>query len=287
MKLSVSYDKEKHIITIDFDTNFMLKDLLPYLNSLFKSPFKEGFIIYDSDLEILSPNCKIVELIIINPKKYKNLILKTKNHKIFESLENKSKPNSKSFYYFSKENNTKKSFEEKEAIKIDKIDRSPSISDLRKFDSFEHSRNRNSDISRKNSYTKSNISEYILNTPNKDLVSAANRLIEGNKITLGMSPDSKERSSNVNLDRFTSNEVVSIEDKLTRAFKRNKSRDNNSVNFESKSIYKDSYDNGKMNISKREVEKEEIKNSLREIEKRVEEVDKYIKNSEGKIKLNY
>jgi hypothetical protein len=77
LKLTIIYDEKKFQISLDFDLNFQLLQLIPYISVL--TTKSEKIIIYDKNMEILSPNMKIVDLIMINPIKYKTLTVSSSN----------------------------------------------------------------------------------------------------------------------------------------------------------------------------------------------------------------
>ncbi len=74
MRIKISYKERQITIQLDFDPNFTT-DLL--INSLLELLKIQGNTIYlvTFENEILMPNIKIIDLILLNPKKYKNLKL--------------------------------------------------------------------------------------------------------------------------------------------------------------------------------------------------------------------
>ncbi len=74
MRIKISHKERFITIQLDFDPNFTT-DLL--INSLLELLKIQGSTIYlvTYDNEILMPNIKIIDLILLNPKKYKNLKL--------------------------------------------------------------------------------------------------------------------------------------------------------------------------------------------------------------------
>ena len=77
MKLTIIFNNEFYTISLDFDYNFTLSGLIPYIQNILKlnKDSIDKMIILDNEKEILSPNCRIVELMIINPSKFKTLTI--------------------------------------------------------------------------------------------------------------------------------------------------------------------------------------------------------------------
>jgi hypothetical protein len=77
VKINLSYDNSEHIqISLDLDLETQLSSLISYFKNFSKENNSEKYnnlIVLDSDQEILSPNCRIVELVLLNPSKYRNL----------------------------------------------------------------------------------------------------------------------------------------------------------------------------------------------------------------------
>jgi hypothetical protein len=73
--LTINYNDTKYEIFLEDDKNYTLADLIPYIQTLLG--ITEGLIITNANNEILAPNSKIVELILIDSTKYKNLSIKT------------------------------------------------------------------------------------------------------------------------------------------------------------------------------------------------------------------
>lgn len=91
MKLNIIYEGQRYQITLDFDYTFTLSGLIPYITNIIGNGKAEQMIILDSNGEILSPNCKIIELMIINPAQYKTLSLKTGESFRMDKIEPKVK----------------------------------------------------------------------------------------------------------------------------------------------------------------------------------------------------
>lgn len=70
LKLSVNYNNKFAIIQLDFDPNFTVEQLIQSFKLIFK-PEKEIFLVVNNN-EILMPNLKIIDLILYEPKIYKN-----------------------------------------------------------------------------------------------------------------------------------------------------------------------------------------------------------------------
>ena len=76
LKLTFSYNKKNVLIQLDFDSNYNIKDLENFLKEIFGLNNNDKiFIMCKNGKEILAPNLKIVDLILLNPQKYKNLII--------------------------------------------------------------------------------------------------------------------------------------------------------------------------------------------------------------------
>ena len=90
LKLNFTYNKKNVLIQLDFDSNYNIKDLENFLKEIFGLNNNEKiFIMCKNGKEILTPNLKIVDLILLNPLKYKNLIIVNEinnNNLIFNEL---------------------------------------------------------------------------------------------------------------------------------------------------------------------------------------------------------
>jgi len=88
LKLNFNFNKKNVLIQLDFDSNYTIKDLENFLKDIFNINKEEKiFIICKNGKEILTPNLKIVDLILLNPLKYKNLIIvKDINNIMFNEL---------------------------------------------------------------------------------------------------------------------------------------------------------------------------------------------------------
>ena len=70
LKLNVTYKNKSAIIQLDFDPNYTIEQLIQSLKLIFK-PNNEIFLVVNNN-EILMPNLKIIDLILYEPKTYKN-----------------------------------------------------------------------------------------------------------------------------------------------------------------------------------------------------------------------
>ena len=70
LKINVNYKNKFAIVQLDFDPNFTVGQLIQSFKSIFK-PSSEIFLMVNNN-EILMPNLKIVDLILFEPKTYKN-----------------------------------------------------------------------------------------------------------------------------------------------------------------------------------------------------------------------
>jgi hypothetical protein len=91
VKLNIIYGTEKFLINLDFDYNFTLSGLIPYIANIIGVGKDAGdnLILLDSNKEILSPNCKIIELIIMSPNKYNSITVKLNKSYKTKSFESK------------------------------------------------------------------------------------------------------------------------------------------------------------------------------------------------------
>ena len=92
LKLNFTYNKKNVLIQLDFDSNYNIKDLEIFLKEIFGLNNNEKiFIMCKNGKEILTPNLKIVDLILLNPLKYKNLIIvneiNNNNNSIFNEID--------------------------------------------------------------------------------------------------------------------------------------------------------------------------------------------------------
>ena len=70
LKLNVTYKEKSAIVQLDFDPNFTVEQLIKNFITIFK-PDKDIFLVIN-DNEILMSNLKIIDLILYEPKIYKN-----------------------------------------------------------------------------------------------------------------------------------------------------------------------------------------------------------------------
>ena len=71
LKLVLTYDKRDAVVQLDFDSNFTVYELENYIKEIFQISYNVH--ISTEEGEMLSPNIKIIELILLNPQKYKRL----------------------------------------------------------------------------------------------------------------------------------------------------------------------------------------------------------------------
>jgi hypothetical protein len=122
--LTIIYNDKKYEIHLDDDKTYTLAALIPYIKTILG--ISEELIITNSSNEILTPNCKIVEMILIDSSKYKNLNIKTfgslsalTNTKQIREIqdsdlrreENSKNSNYNRTHYSSKTNNIKDNFD--------------------------------------------------------------------------------------------------------------------------------------------------------------------------------
>ena len=104
LKLNLSYKNKNVTVQLDFDPNYTVEQLIKSLKLIFK-PNKEIFLVVNNN-EILMPNLKIIDLILYEPKIYKNFRIisdedflnnynnifpnKEENKKIFSKTPNKT-----------------------------------------------------------------------------------------------------------------------------------------------------------------------------------------------------
>ena len=70
LKLNVTYKEKSAIVQLDFDPNFTVEQLIKNFATIFK-PEKEIFLVVNNN-EILMSNLKIIDLMLYEPKIYKN-----------------------------------------------------------------------------------------------------------------------------------------------------------------------------------------------------------------------
>ena len=107
LKLDLNYKNKNITVQLDFDPNYTVEQLIKSLKLIFK-PNKEIFLVVNNN-EILMPNLKIIDLILYEPKIYKNFriisdedILNNYNNIFPNKEENKkifSKTPNKTLYY--------------------------------------------------------------------------------------------------------------------------------------------------------------------------------------------
>ena len=104
LKLNLNYKNKNITVQLDFDPNYTVEQLIKSLKLIFK-PNKEIFLVVNNN-EILMPNLKIIDLILYEPKIYKNFRIisdedflnnynnifpnKEENKKIFSKTPNKT-----------------------------------------------------------------------------------------------------------------------------------------------------------------------------------------------------
>ena len=104
LKLNLNYKNKNITVQLDFDPNYTIEQLIKSLKLIFK-PNKEIFLVVNNN-EILMPNLKIIDLILYEPKIYKNFRIisdedflnnynnifpnKEENKKIFSKTPNKT-----------------------------------------------------------------------------------------------------------------------------------------------------------------------------------------------------
>ena len=104
LKLDLNYKNKNITVQLDFDPNYTVEQLIKSLKLIFK-PNKEIFLVVNNN-EILMPNLKIIDLILYEPKIYKNFRIisdedflnnynnifpnKEENKKIFSKTPNKT-----------------------------------------------------------------------------------------------------------------------------------------------------------------------------------------------------
>ena len=107
LKLNLNYKNKNITVQLDFEPNYTVEQLIKSLKLIFK-PNKEIFLVVNNN-EILMPNLKIIDLILYEPKIYKNFriisdedILNNYNNIFPNKEENKkifSKTPNKTLYY--------------------------------------------------------------------------------------------------------------------------------------------------------------------------------------------
>ena len=104
LKLDLNYKNKNITVQLDFDPNYTVEQLIKSLKLIFK-PNKEIFLVVNNN-EILMPNLEIIDLILYEPKMYKNFRIisdedflnnynnifpnKEENKKIFSKTPNKT-----------------------------------------------------------------------------------------------------------------------------------------------------------------------------------------------------
>ena len=71
LKLKFVFDKKEAIVQLDFDSNFSVFELENFLKEIFQ--INHPIHLSTEGNEMLCPNIKIIELILLNPNKYKRL----------------------------------------------------------------------------------------------------------------------------------------------------------------------------------------------------------------------
>jgi hypothetical protein len=71
VKVTISNDSNSIQLQLENDKNMLLEVLCNSVKDIFRQ--KDAVYLMTNDNEILAPNCKIVELVILNPKKYRTL----------------------------------------------------------------------------------------------------------------------------------------------------------------------------------------------------------------------
>ena len=126
VSLTLNYDERSINLQLDFDRNLNLDTLLQFFRDIFRLSViillnqENRVYVLNSNQELLSPNCKIVDLILINPGKYKTLTITNDLRKIFNDVNKVNK--SSDYNYKSNDNlnndnfNDQKSFANKSQL---------------------------------------------------------------------------------------------------------------------------------------------------------------------------
>ena len=103
LKLNVNFKEKYATIQLDFDPNYTVEQLTNTLKLIFK-PLSSIFLVVNNN-EILMSNLKIIDLILYNPKVYKNFQIKSDSQLFNINLNNNLKKdysNNKTFNYNTK-----------------------------------------------------------------------------------------------------------------------------------------------------------------------------------------
>ena len=236
LKLNVTYKNKSAIIQLDFDPNYSIEQLIQSLKLIFK-PNNEIFLVVNNN-EILMPNLKIIDLILYEPKTYKNfkiisdeLNMNNNYNKIYPNKEDNNKrllaktPN-KSYYKnyynidFDKENKNigKNNNYSNSMVNIDNLE---NLYNKKKFGldkNFLKNNNNNNDIKMDNT--------------NEEYYSNYKTYSDFNKIKI-FKKDELD-NNNINIERNVNNNIYNNID------------DNLNINYENKYIKEANINNNKL-----------------------------------------
>ena len=238
LKLNVTYKNKSVIIQLDFDPNYTIEQLIQSLKLIFK-PNNEIFLVVNNN-EILMPNLKIIDLILYEPKTYKNfkiisdeLNMNNNYNKIYPNKEDNNKrllaktPN-KSYYKnyynidFDKENKNigKSNNYSNSMVNIDNLE---NLYNKKKFgldkNFLKNYNNNNNDINMDNT--------------NEEYYSNYKTYSDFNKIKI-FKKDELDNNNNINIERNVNNNI------------NNNIDDNLNINYENKYIKEANINNNKL-----------------------------------------
>ena len=239
LKLNVTYKNKSVIIQLDFDPNYTIEQLIQSLKLIFK-PNNEIFLVVNNN-EILMPNLKIIDLILYEPKTYKNfkiisdeLNMNNNYNKIYPNKEDNNKrllaktPN-KSYYKnyynidFDKENKNigKNNNYSNSMVNIDNLE---NLYNKKKF-----GLDKNFLKNYNNNYNDIN-----MDNTNEEYYSNYKTYSDFNKIKIFKKDELDNNNNNINIERNVNNNI------------NNNIDDNLNINYENKYIKEANINNNKL-----------------------------------------
>ena len=239
LKLNVTYKNKSVIIQLDFDPNYTIEQLIQSLKLIFK-PNNEIFLVVNNN-EILMPNLKIIDLILYEPKTYKNfkiisdeLNMNNNYNKIYPNKEDNNKrllaktPN-KSYYKnyynidFDKENKNigKNNNYSNSLVNIDNLE---NLYNKKKF-----GLDKNFLKNYNNNYNDIN-----MDNTNEEYYSNYKTYSDFNKIKIFKKDELDNNNNNINIERNVNNNI------------NNNIDDNLNINYENKYIKEANINNNKL-----------------------------------------
>ena len=242
LKFNVTYKNKSVIIQLDFDPNYTIEQLIQSLKLIFK-PNNEIFLVVNNN-EILMPNLKIIDLILYEPKTYKNfkiisdeLNMNNNYNKIYPNKEDNNKrllaktPN-KSYYKnyynidFDKENKNigKNNNYSNSMVNIDNLE---NLYNKKKFGLDKNF------LKNYNNNNNNNNNDINMDNTNEEYYSNYKTYSDFNKIKI-FKKDELDNNNNINIERNVNNNI------------NNNIDDNLNINYENKYIKEANINNNKL-----------------------------------------